>query len=431
MYICHARRLSQALPPEPLPSMEIEFEKQRRTILISGAGIAGLASALFISRTGYRVEVFEQAKILDPVGAGLQLTPNAMQVLHALELDRQVKAAAMAPPKISVRDAKSDSPIAEIRLGPEIVRKYGQPYLVIHRADLQNILLAACENEPDIHLRMGVKVRDAVLHDNGVTILADDKSGNQNYRGAALIGADGVHSVIRSQCMNGKPAKSTCTLALRALLRSDNLPANLQTDDISLWLGPEAHGVLYPIRGGHYSNFVLTVPEIFGDKFNSGKITGAAISMQLSHWNANIRGLLDINTQWTSWPIYTAPVLRYWHNNCIVLVGDAAHAMTPHAAQGAAMGLEDAAVLGSEMSKHDNLETAFSHYRKQRSPRTNHIRRLSSTNRMIYQLPSNLGKIRNTVMGLIGGDRILQRQDWIYRWKPPAPAIENSTRPLS
>lgn len=386
--------------------------------MICGAGIAGLAAGLFITRAGYRVEIFEQAEVLDPIGSGLQLSPNAMRVLEELGLDRQIKAVATAPTQIDVRDGENGKPITSIPLGADIVQKYKQPYLVIHRADLQKILLSACQNEPDIQLRMAVKVRDAVRHSNGISLIADNSTGTQNYRGAALIGADGVNSIIRNECFECSNPISTGTIALRGMLPISKIPENLQNNNITMWLGTQAHVVMYPVRGGQYQNVVITLRDEFCDKFPQDLVAGHKIKSEMPMWNDDFLSLLDIDAGWTSWPLMAAPKLSDWHENNILLIGDAAHAMTPHAAQGAAMALEDAFVLGSMLSKNENIESAFEQYQKARMKRVRAVRKLSNTNKLIYQLPQILAVFRNLSMRIMGGKRLLGRQDWIYRWQP-------------
>ncbi|MCP4185426.1 MAG: NAD(P)-binding protein [Hyphomicrobiales bacterium] len=404
--------------------MDAHFEKERRTIMISGAGIAGLASALFIARAGYRVEVFEKAKKLDPVGSGLQLTPNAMQVLAELGLDKQIEATANAPVGIEIFNGRSGRKITDIRLGNEITQRYGQPYLVIHRADLQETLLNACLREPDILIRLGSELRDAVSHANGITAIADTNQKTDNYRGIALIGADGVDSITRRECLLGKYSVSTKTFALRALVESQEMPLVLRSNRIKMWLAPDAHAVVYPVRGGHYYSIVIILPDKFklllGFEYDiQDEFTGKNIAAGLGKWNTKFTQLLKLNTKWTFWPLKTLPQLKAWTEENIALVGDAAHAMTPHAAQGAAMGLEDAAVLGWAISTTKTLPEAFQLYQNRRIKRTSAISRLSETNRTIYQLPGALAFFRNLRMRIMGGDKILARQDWIYSWKLP------------
>ena len=401
-------------------TMEVEFQKERRTILVSGAGIAGLASALFISRAGFRVEVFEQAATLDPIGSGLQLSPNAMHVLNQLGLERLIKAVAMAPEKIEVMRATDNKKIIDIPLGVKVSEEYGQPYLVIYRADLQNILYSACLDEPDITFHMGTTVHDAVTHPNGVSIVANDKSKTTNFCGVALIGADGVQSNIRKECFVAKETQLSGTCALRALVRSDLMPVALQDGNIKMWLGTKAHAVIYQVRAERYHNIILTVPENFATSPLSNKITGAKIAAELNNWCPQFLSLLDLNIEWTRWPLKVAPRLQSWAEGCIVLVGDAAHAMTPHAAQGAAMALEDAAVLGWALQMENDLAKAFILYQKTRIGRVNKARRLSSSNKVLYQLPFPLSTFRNCGMKILGGERILKKQDWVYRWQPPS-----------
>lgn len=398
--------------------MEDDRPSPHRTLFISGAGIAGLACALFASKAGYRVELYEQSAKLDPIGSGLQLSPNAMHVLAQLGLDRQVKSVANAPVEIEVYPFHSDQKITSIPLGVKIVQKYAQPYLVIHRADLQRILATACKNDPDIHLLMGHTIRDAVLHPNGVSIITDSAQGTQTHSALGLIGADGVHSVIRTECFECGAAKSTGTLAYRALVRNEAVAEQNRSQNTRMWLAPNIHAVAYPIGGERYTNLVLTVSEQF-DQSIDGKLTGAKIAEKLSRWHPDFKQFLDINTDWTRWPLFAAPKLANWQEGCILLVGDAAHAMTPHAAQGAAMALEDAATLGWALTTEPTLETAFGQYQHERFKRVNAVVSYSEKNRQIFQLQQPFSTFRNLGMKIIGGKGILKRQDWIYRWRPP------------
>jgi len=404
--------------------MEVHFEKERRTVIISGAGIAGLASALFIARAGYRVEVFEKAKKLDPVGSGLQLTPNAMHVLAELGLDRLIKSVANAPVGIEIFNGTSGKKITDIRLGNVVSQKYGQPYLVIHRADLQEVLFNACNSEPDIHIRLGGELRDAVSHANGITVIADTNGKTENYRGIGLIGADGVDSITRRECFLEKSPVSTKTFALRALIHVKDMPTSLQTNRIKMWLAPNAHAVVYPVRRGNFHNIVITVPDKFkqisGFENNiQDNYNGEVIATGLGKWNAKFLQLLKTKTIWTDWPLKSLPQLNVWSEGNITLVGDAAHAMTPHVAQGAAMALEDAATLGWAISRSKTLKDAFGLYQDQRTERTAAISRQSDKNKRLYQLPEELGFFRNIGIRMMGGEKLLGRQDWIYRWKPP------------
>ncbi len=366
------------------PNTQHDLNDGHRTILISGAGIAGLASALFLTRAGYRVEILEQAPKLDPIGSGLQLSPNAMHVLAALGLEREVQSVSTAPTGIDIRNGFSGRTITRVPLGEKITKQYGQPYLVIHRGDLQKILYEACQREPDIQLRMGVTVRDAVAHPNGITIIADSENGTGNFRGVGLIGADGVNSVIRNECFECKGPIATGTFALRALIEKNQMPDNIPADKICMWLATNAHAVVYLVRGGAFYNVVLTVPDgffkgspgsvLFADRTT---VSGRDIAKKLGKWHKDFTHLLDLDAAWTKWPLMAAPHLRNWSEGNITLVGDAAHAMTPHAAQGAAQGLEDAAVLGAAVNSVQPLELAFEHYQKQRIKRAYAVRSLS------------------------------------------------------
>ena len=192
--------------------------KERRTILISGGGIAGLTAALALVRTGHRIEVLERTAKFETVGAGIQISPNAFRILAELGLEQQLKSSATVPNSIQLKHARTGKQLAEIPLGPEATIRYGVPYLVIHRADLQDVLVKACKEHPDIELRMGSETLDVVAHKNGVTALARQPSGVNEIVGKALIAADGVGSRLRTEAMGLAPPVYSGTTAWRALV---------------------------------------------------------------------------------------------------------------------------------------------------------------------------------------------------------------------
>ncbi len=390
-----------------------------RTILIAGGGIGGLTVALCLRRAGFRVELFETAAQFDPVGAGLQLSPNACAVFDQLGLLDRLKAVSTAPLAIEVMSAKSGKRIVAIPLGEEIADRYSLPYLVAHRADLHQVLVAACQADPDIHVSMAASVEHAVNHANGVTALVRDGARLAEHRGLALIAADGVWSRLRRDVFGGDAASYSGLIAWRALLPAGNAADREALESTRLWLSPEAHCVTYPLRNRQYLNVVLVAQGEDRDADWSAPLPGPEADL-LAKLHPNLIRQFGRNTVWTRWPLYTANSAN-WHFGNMALLGDAAHAMTPFAAQGAAMAIEDAAVLARCLAdSRERPEAGLAQYVRLRKPRVLRTARLALANKSIYHLPEPLAHARDLAMKLMGGKRLLQRQDWIYRWTPAA-----------
>ncbi|MEL7274572.1 MAG: FAD-dependent monooxygenase, partial [Pseudomonadota bacterium] len=230
--------------------------RKRRIIAIAGGGIAGLTAALFLERAGFRVQVFEQAKKMQPEGAGIQLSPQAFKILAHLGLDRSLRMAGQMPEGIDIRSGKTGRHLTRFELGRTILERHGGPYLVIHRLDLANILLTACMDREDIEIIYDHKIADLAAHAHGVTLLAQTGGHFEEYQSSAFIAADGVWSSLRRFVHDAAQPAYTGRMAWRALFQMDGLPTDLPRDNTGLWIGPNAHLVHYPIRQGRIMNVV-------------------------------------------------------------------------------------------------------------------------------------------------------------------------------
>ena len=398
-----------------------------RTILISGGGITGLTSALCLAKADFRVEVFEKAEGFDTIGAGLQLSPNALQVIEELGLLRRLKSVSVAPSSIRVMSATSGKDITAIPLGTTMIERYGLPYLVAHRADLHQVLAGAAHDHPDITLHLGAQIKDFTVHANGVTALAFREGEMREHHGLAVIAADGVWSKLRVSHFHAKPASFSGLIAWRALIAADQLPGSQDMENTQLWLAPNAHAVSYPVRNGRYLNIVVITPSADADGKNSEEAWHQAafaseLKPALRGWSGEFLALLRHRARWTRWPLFQVSQRGAWTNGPAALAGDAAHAMLPFAAQGAAMGIEDAAVLANCLRgiSHapNSVESALREYEMQRRSRVARTARLSSANRAIYHLRQPFALARDVGMMTLGGYRLLSRQNWLYDWQP-------------
>jgi salicylate hydroxylase len=392
-----------------------------RTVIIVGAGIGGLTAALAIARRGFEVAVFDQAQGLEEVGAGIQLSPNASRILLALGLAEQLRRHVVAPEELRVIDARTARVLARAPLGATAERRYGAPYWVIHRGDLQTVLLEAVRAHPGIVLHLGARVEDFTLTEAGVTISARSAQGELEHRGAALIGADGLWSSLRRSLGHGREARFAGHSAWRALAPAETVVPALRTPAVNLWLGSRAHLVHYPVRGGSLVNVVAIIRDDWREAGWSAPAERAEILARYSAatWSATACALLAAPLHWQKWALYDRRPLAHWGTGAVTLLGDAAHPMLPYLAQGAAMAIEDAAVLAQRLAEtRDNPAGAMRRYERQRRSRTARAQRAARRNGTMYQLGGPAASLRSLALAAIGGARLLARYDWLYGWTP-------------
>jgi salicylate hydroxylase len=389
-----------------------------RTIIVAGAGIGGLAAALALIREGFRVVVIEQAELLEEAGAGIQLSPNATKILHALGVADHLKSRAVAPEAIRVIRAANAHEIVRIPLGHAAELRYGAPYWVIHRADLQAGLIEALEATPDFVLRLGAKVEDFAVHAHGITVAARSGSASVDEHGIALIGADGLWSTVRGKLGDRGPPRFGERTAWRALMPADRAPPWAREAATALWLGPDAHLVHYPVKGGQMINLVAIVHD---DRRLSGWSAAGRRSdlvRLFAGWHKDARGLIAAPQRWLRWSLFDRPHPHPWGTGPVTLLGDAAHAMLPFLAQGGAMAIEDAAVLAACLARQsEDPAAALRRYEGLRRRRTARARKQARKNGRLYHLKGPAAVARNLALAAMGGKRLLRRYDWLYDWR--------------
>jgi salicylate hydroxylase len=396
-----------------------------RTIFIAGAGIGGLTAALALATRGFRVVVLEKAERLEEAGAGLQLSPNASRVLIDLGLRPRLSARAVVPEAISIMSARAGGEIARLPLGEAAGQMAGAPYWVIHRADLQTGLLAEVTDHPDIELRLGCQFEDATAHAKGLTVVQRSGNHRQQDLALALIGADGVWSTVRHHLFPQAHARFSGLIAWRGTLEARELPRELTAPRVQLWMGPDAHLVAYPISGGRQINVVAVVPGSWNrpgwsSDGNAAELKNAFASPR---WSGPARMMLNAVDGWRKWALFGVPEGGEWSEGAIALLGDAAHAMLPFAAQGAAMAIEDAAVLAKTLSEsrldgQAGVTAALKLYAKLRRPRVARVQRMAQRQGQIYHLGGPMALARDLAIQALGPQRLLARQSWIYHWRP-------------
>ena len=395
-----------------------------RTIIVAGAGIGGLTASLALAARGFRVIILEKAERLEEAGAGLQLSPNASRILVELGLQPRLAPRAVTPDAINIMSARAGGEIARLPLGEAASLRAGAPYWVVHRADLQSALQAQATANPDIDLRLGCQFEDVTSHAKGLTVVQRRGNARQHERAVALIGADGIWSAVRNHLFPEVQPQFSGLIAWRGTLDATTLPREYTSARVQLWMGPNAHLVAYPIAAGRQINVVAIVPGTWnrpgwsapGD---ANEIKNAFASQR---WPATARMLVGAVDEWRRWALFTVPDIGEWHSGAMALLGDAAHAMLPFAAQGAGMAIEDAAVLANCLSESagENIAgvpMALKRYSRLRRGRVLRVQRAARQQGRIYHLTGALALARDLTIKAMGPKRMLARQDWIYDWR--------------
>lgn len=366
------------------------------TILVAGAGIGGLTVALALAKKGKQVRVLEQAPVLGEVGAGLQLSANAMKVMRHLDLEKAIKATAFAPQNATIRDYKSGEYYLRTPLGEVAQQRYGAPYLHIHRADLHALLVEACVQH-GVDIELGQVVRGYRNEGNKATLLLDHGS----EKADVIIGADGLRSTIRETMLGVQAPIFTGQIAWRGVVHKDAIKDVSIAHDACVWVGPKRHFVSYYLRGGDLINFVA-VEERAEWLEESWSHQGDLQQLRrlFSGWHPEVTGILSACESTFVWALNGRPTLPKWHDGRAVLLGDACHPMLPFMAQGAAMAIEDAYVLANLLVR-DPVEAALPRYEELRKPRATEIQRISRENAGLYHMYGGLsGKLKLKGIGL-------------------------------
>ena len=387
---------------------------KRQKILIAGAGIGGLTAASCLMKAGHQVEIYEQAPQLGEIGAGIQISANAMHVMRHIGLGEAIDRIGVRPEAYVFRLHDTGEVIQRFSLAAEHEKMHGAPYTQLHRADLHELLAAkAREFDPNV-VRLNKRVTKFTQDDKGVTLHFADGT---NATGDILIGADGLKSVVRAQIVGNAPATYTGDVAYRLVVPTDRLPPDFMERVMSVFMGPGGHVVAYYLRAGKLLNFVgLIEIDTISEESWTVKVDWNVIKKYFEGWHPIIQGIIDASDkdQCYQWSLHDRMPTRNWTQGRATLLGDSAHATLPYLAQGAAMSAEDGAVLMRALEMRDTVPEALDLYQRNRIDRTAKVVLQSSENRKLFHLGS-VAAIRAAFAKRSEGD---DRNKWLYSYNP-------------
>ncbi len=388
---------------------------ETRNIVVAGGGIGGLAAALALANKGYHVTVLEQAAQFGEIGAGIQLGPNAFHALDRLGVGAATRANAVFIDQLSLMDSVTEKPITVIPLDDRFRNRFGNPYAVIHRADIHAPLLEACRKSPRIKLLTHKKVVAFDIKGDGVSVLAADGT---RFGAAALVGADGIRSRVRETIVNDGGPILSGHVCYRAVLPIEEMPEDLRWNTVTLWAGPGTHLVHYPLRGRKLFNIVATFesePAPFaGVQGEPGDRN--ELMYRFRHVTAKPRKILEQPPAWKRWVLGDRDPVTNWSQGPVTLLGDAAHPMHQYFAQGACMALEDAVCLAEKVAAaNGDFAAAFLAYQEARVVRTGRVvigaRFLGEK---VYHPAGVEAQVRNDILGRKTPDELYDMLDWLY-----------------
>ncbi|PIT80378.1 3-hydroxybenzoate 6-monooxygenase [Limnohabitans sp. JirII-31] len=386
---------------------------QTLPVLVAGGGIGGLAAALALTRQGFHVKVLEQAPEIGEIGAGIQLGPNAFHAFDALGVGEKARSRAVYTDYMVMHDAIDEYQVGKIPTGEAFIQRFGNPYAVIHRVDVHTSLYEGAQETGKVEVVTSTRVERIEQDAHSVTVF--DQHGNA-HKGIALIGADGVKSVVRAQFVND-PARITGHVVYRAVVDKKDFPVDLQWNAASIWVGPNCHLVHYPLRGGEQYNVVVTFHSRKQEEWGVTDGSKEEVQSYFQGICPKARQLIDLPKSWRRWATADREPIGQWSFGRVTLLGDAAHPTTQYMAQGACMAIEDAVTLGEALRVNNNdFVKAFDLYQRARVARTARIVLSGREMGRLYHAKGVERLVRNDLWRGRTPERFYDAMEWLYGW---------------
>ena len=385
-----------------------------RHILVVGGGIGGLAAALALARLGLRVTLLEQASEIGEIGAGIQLGPNAFAALDALGVGENARGRAVFTDELIMMDAVDASVVGRFPVGEAFRTRFGNPYAVIHRADIHTSILEGVRGSDRIQFHTSTKV--VRIEQDASSVTAIDQHG-QRFTADALVAADGVRSVARDIFFGDTPRVSG-HVVYRAVVPLADMPRDLRVNAPVVWAGPNCHLVHYPLRGGSEYNLVVTFHSRQQEQWS---VTDGSKEEVLSYFQGihpRPRQLLECPKSWRRWATADRHPIPRWTAGRVTLLGDAAHGMLQYLAQGACMAIEDAVTLAEAMKACAlDIDRAFALYEQSRIPRTARVVLSAREMGRLYHADGVERLVRNQLWEGRTPERFYDALQWLYGWR--------------
>jgi 3-hydroxybenzoate 6-monooxygenase len=382
------------------------------SFIIVGGGIGGLAVALALTQQGFRATVLEQGEEFREIGAGIQLGPNAFHALDRLGLGNALRANAVFIDRLVMMDSLSGEEIVDIPVDEPFRKRFGNPYAVIHRGDLHDLLLQGCRAAPAITLLSRQRVTGFEDTADGIEVWTD---AGKRYKGDALIGADGLRSRIREAIVGDGAPRVAGHTTYRAVLPIEEMPEDLRWNAATLWAGPNTHLVHYPLRGWKLFNIVATFHSSAEKPATNEPGSRDEILHAFRDVVAKPRSILEKPSSWRYWVLCDREPVENWSKGRATLLGDAAHPMLQYFAQGACMALEDAVALAERAATaQGDFPAAFLAYQQARIVRTARVQWSSRMLGEIYHAKGVYRLLRNQVFGGRPPERNYEGLAWLY-----------------
>ncbi|MDG1114469.1 MAG: FAD-dependent monooxygenase [Pseudomonadales bacterium] len=380
-------------------------------VLIVGAGIGGLTHALCMSRAGHRVTILEANPSVEFLGAGVQISPNATKVLQSIGLGQELARMATVPEYATFRHWRTGARIHQSRLGSAINKRFGAPYYHLLRSDLMRLLIDVVAQDARIDLIYGVKALGFELKGDVVSV----RSSDARFDGQVLVGADGIHSSIRQGLFGEQMPRFTGQVAWRFLAPAAGLDPSMVAPGVTAWWGPGQHFVHYLVGQGQWVNCVCVLESTQWAQeswVQRGEV--AAVAEDFKGWHPSLASLIKAAdaTEVYKWALFDRPEMPSWGAGPVTLLGDACHATLPFMAQGAAMAIEDAAVLSRCLGEGLKVQASLKQYEALRKPRTTYVQRASQRNGRVFHARPPFSWLRDRVAPWAGRQTMARLYDY-------------------
>jgi salicylate hydroxylase len=383
-------------------------------IIIIGGGLGGLSAAAVLLERGHRVRVYEQAPVLGEIGAGIQISANASRVLKRIGLEEVLSSVAVSPTAFHYRLYNNGDLLQTTPLGGAHESAYGAKYYHLHRADLHAALAAKVRELDPNAIVLNAAARGFTETRDSVTVQFANGS---TASGEVLVGADGIKSAIRAQIVGPTSANFTGYVSWRAMVPSSRLPADYMERVCTNWVGPNAHVIMYWLRRGEILNFVgLVEDETWLDESWTVKSPWAKLKSDFAPWHPKVQIAIDAmdKDQCYRWAMYNRPPVTGWSTARATLLGDAAHPTLPFMAQGAALAIEDGAILARALERERTVDAALDLYQRSRYDRTARVQRGSNELGKLYHLRTE----QELRQAFATRDMSKERGAWVFSYDP-------------